>query len=49
MPRTQLVMYVFRLLNSTDKSYTTTKKETLIMIYALHKFRHYLLGNRFVF
>ncbi len=49
MPRTQLVMYACRLLNSTKKNYTTTKKEGLAMVYALYKFRHYLLGNRFVY
>jgi hypothetical protein len=37
-------MYAFILLN-----YTTAKREGLAMVYALHKFRHYLLGNRFVF
>jgi hypothetical protein len=25
------------------------KREVLVMIFALHKFRHYLLGNKFVF
>jgi hypothetical protein len=30
-------------------NYTTTKREALIMAYALQKFKHYLLGNWFVF
>ncbi len=42
-------MYASRLLNSTKRNYTTTKKEALIMVYALHKFKHYLLGKWFVF
>jgi hypothetical protein len=42
-------MYAFGLLNSTKRNYTTTERETLAMVYALHKFRHSLLGNRFVF
>jgi hypothetical protein len=35
--------------NSTKKKYIVTKKEALAMVYALHKLRHYLLSNRFVF
>jgi hypothetical protein len=31
------------------KKNTRTKKETLAMIYVIKKFRHYLLGNSFVF
>jgi hypothetical protein len=42
-------MYASKLLNSSKKSYTTTKREALDMVYALHKFKHYLLGNWFVF
>jgi len=42
-------MYASRLLNSFFKNYTTTKREALVMVYALHKFKHYLLGNWFVF
>jgi hypothetical protein len=42
-------MYSFRLLNFIEINYTTTKKEALVMVYALYKFRHYLLGNKFVF
>jgi hypothetical protein len=41
----QLVMYAFKLLNSTKKIYTTIEKEALAMVYVLHKFKHYLLGN----
>ncbi len=38
-----------RLFNSTERNNIITKKKALVMIYALHKFRHYLLGNRFTF
>jgi hypothetical protein len=31
------------------KNYTTTSKETLVMIYVVKKFKHYLLGNNFIF
>jgi hypothetical protein len=42
-------MYASKLLNSIEKNYTTTEREALIMVYGLHKFKHYLLGNLFVF
>ena len=45
----QPIAYASRLLNSAGKNYTTTKREALAMVYALNKFRHYLLGNKFVF
>jgi len=45
----QLVMYAFRLLNRIEHNYSTTKIKALVMVFALHKFRHYLLGNKFVF
>jgi hypothetical protein len=37
------------LLNKAKQNNTTSKKEALAMVYALHKFRHFLLGNKFVF
>ncbi len=40
--------YAFRLLNKVKQNYTTIERETLTIIYALHKFRHFLLGNKFV-
>ncbi len=56
MLRTQLVsltnwlyMYASKLLNSVKKNYTTIEREALTMVYALHKFKHYLLDNLFVF
>jgi hypothetical protein len=41
-------MYASRLLNLSKQNYITTERETLDMVYALHKFKHYLLGSRFV-
>ena len=43
------VTYASRKLNSTEKNYTTTEREGLAMVYAVNKFRHYLLANRFIF
>ncbi len=45
----QPIMYAFRLLNKAKYNYNTTHIEALAMVFALHKFRHYLLGNKFVF
>jgi hypothetical protein len=45
----QPVMYSSRLLNYVDRNYTTTYREALAIVYALRKFRHYLLGNKFTF
>jgi hypothetical protein len=36
-----------RKLSIADINYTTTKREELAMVYALQKFRHYLLGGHF--
>jgi hypothetical protein len=36
-------------LSSVERNYNTIECETLAMVFALHKFKHYLLGNRFVF
>jgi hypothetical protein len=45
----QPIVYASTLLNSVEKNYSTIKREALAMEFALHKFRHYLLGNNFVF
>jgi hypothetical protein len=42
-------MYSSRLLNSTERNYTTIEREALTMVYVLHKFKHYLLSNMFTF
>jgi hypothetical protein len=36
-----------RKLSTTHINYTTTEREGLAMVYALHNFRHYLLGGHF--
>jgi hypothetical protein len=43
------IMYASRLLNLIKKNYTTIEREALVMVYALHKIKHYLVGNWFVF
>ena len=43
------VSYASRQLHSAKKNYTTTKREGLSMVYAVKKFRHYLLANKFIF
>ncbi len=45
----QPIAYASKLLNNAKKNYTITKRETLAMVYVLHKFKHYLLRNKFVF
>ena len=41
------IAFASRKLSSTERNYTTTEREGLAMVYALHKFRHYLLGSHF--
>jgi hypothetical protein len=43
------IYYASRLMNIAKKNYTTIENETLAMIYAMKKFKHYLLGNSFIF
>ena len=43
------ISYASRQLNAAEKNYTTTEREGLTMVYAVKKFRHYLLANHFVF
>jgi len=39
------IAFASRNLSSIEKNYTTTEREGLAMVYALQKFRHYLLGS----
>ena len=41
------IAFASRNLSITEKNYTTTEREGLTMVYALQKFRHYLLGSHF--
>ena len=43
------IYFASRQLNDAEKNYTTTEREGLSMVYAVKKFRHYLLANKFVF
>ena len=42
-----LIAFVSRKLSESEQNYNTTQREGLAMVYALQKFRHYLLGNHF--
>lgn len=42
-----LITFASRKLSKAEKNYTTIEREGLAMVYALHKFRHYLLGSHF--
>jgi len=39
------IAFASRKLSSTERNYTTIEREGLAMVYALQKFRHYLLGS----
>ena len=41
------IAFASRNLSTSEMNYTTTKREGLAMVYALQKFRHYLLGGHF--
>ena len=43
------ISYVGRQLNLAERNYSTTKREGLGMIFAVKKFKHYLLPNKFIF
>ena len=41
------IAYASRKLSFAKRNYTMTKREVLALVYALQKFRHYLLGRHF--
>jgi hypothetical protein len=41
------ISFSSRKLSTTERNYTMTEREGLAMVYALQKFRHYLLGGHF--
>jgi len=41
------IAFVSRKLSSVERNYTTIEREGLAMVYALQKFKHYLLGSHF--
>jgi hypothetical protein len=41
------IHFASRKLSESEQNYNTTKMEGLAMVYALQKFRHYLLGQHF--
>jgi hypothetical protein len=43
------ICFANRKLSQVERNYTTNEREGLAMIYALQKFRHYLLGSHFKF
>ena len=43
-----VVYYASKTLNEAQRNYTTTKKELLAVVYALDKFRAYLVGSNIV-
>jgi len=44
----QLIAHASQLLNNIEWNYNMIEREALAMVYALHKFCHYLLSNKFI-
>jgi hypothetical protein len=42
-------MYLSKLFNYVERNYTIAERKALAMVFVLHKYRHYLLGNMFTF
>jgi hypothetical protein len=41
------IAFTSRKMSTTKNNYTTTEQEGLAMVYAMYKFRHYMLGSHF--
>jgi hypothetical protein len=41
------IAFARRNISTVERNYTTNEREVLAMVYALYKFRHYLLGGHF--
>ena len=46
--KSYVVYYARKTLNEAQRNYTSTEKELLTMVYALDKFRFYLIGSDIV-
>jgi hypothetical protein len=45
----QLISYAFHLFDHVERKYIIMEQYALVMIYVVHKFKHELLANKFVF
>ena len=43
-----VIYYASHVLNDAQKNYTTTEKELLAVVYAIDKFRSYLVGSKVI-
>ncbi|RVW22980.1 hypothetical protein CK203_093657 [Vitis vinifera] len=48
MVNLNVIYYASKYLNDAQRNYTTTEKELIVVVYALDKFRAYLIGSSIV-